>query len=409
MAGEAKAVSKEELWGGGRSPFSVSYGKMMMWFFLVSDALTFGGLLTAYGVSRAQVLDTWPIGEQAFESFPFFGSGLPLAYVALMTFILIVSSVTMVLAVEAGHRNDKKGVLKWMGYTIIGGFFFLGSQAWEWSHFIHGSGGYFQIESPVTINYTDGDGATQQYTVAANEPVYMSGDFGHAMEHYLAHGFFHDAPAACESHEAHGGHDDHGHASSLAHSNDDHGDEHAEEGHEEAAACCDPHAGVMTELHHLGIEEEELLKITGKSNTSEALAYAAEQEHHGHKIFLAHANPPDLTLNKYIENRIVITDEAEIAKLYSTANITKNASIFGATLTANEYGPKQYAQFFFFVTGFHGFHVFSGVVINIIIFAMAYRGVFERRGHYEMVEKVGLYWHFVDLVWVFVFTFFYLI
>ena len=53
--------------------------------------------------------------------------------------------------------------------------------------------------------------------------------------------------------------------------------------------------------------------------------------------------------------------------------------------------------------------MFSGVVINIIIFLMAYRGVFERRGHYEMVEKVGLYWHFVDLVWVFVFTFFYLI
>jgi len=56
-----------------------------------------------------------------------------------MTFILIVSSVTMVLAVEAGHRMDKKGVVKWMIATIIGGFFFLSSQAWEWSHFIHGS------------------------------------------------------------------------------------------------------------------------------------------------------------------------------------------------------------------------------------------------------------------------------
>ena len=49
------------------------------------------------------------------------------------------------------------------------------------------------------------------------------------------------------------------------------------------------------------------------------------------------------------------------------------------------------------------------MVINIIIFLMALNGVFERRGHYEMVEKTGLYWHFVDLVWVFVFTFFYLI
>jgi cytochrome c oxidase subunit 3 len=52
MAGHAKPISKEELWGGGQSPFSITYGKMMMWYFLVSDALTFGGLLTAYGVIR---------------------------------------------------------------------------------------------------------------------------------------------------------------------------------------------------------------------------------------------------------------------------------------------------------------------------------------------------------------------
>ena len=69
----------------------------------------------------------------------------------------------------------------------------------------------------------------------------------------------------------------------------------------------------------------------------------------------------------------------------------------------------QFSNLFFTITGFHGFHVFSGVVINIIILCMVINGTFERRGHYLMVEKVGLYWHFVDLVWVFVFTFFYLV
>jgi cytochrome c oxidase subunit 3 len=64
---------------------------------------------------------------------------------------------------------------------------------------------------------------------------------------------------------------------------------------------------------------------------------------------------------------------------------------------------------FFTITGFHGFHVFSGVVINIIVTIMTMAGVFDRRGTYETIEKIGLYWHFVDLVWVFVFTFFYLI
>ena len=129
MSGEAsKAISKEVLWGGGRSPFSVSYGKMMMWYFLVSDALTFSGLLVAYGFSRASSTADWPIGEQVFRALPGLEGHYPLAYVALMTFILIVSSVTMVLAVEAGHRNDRSEVIKWMGLTIIGGFFFLGCQ-----------------------------------------------------------------------------------------------------------------------------------------------------------------------------------------------------------------------------------------------------------------------------------------
>ena len=83
--------------------------------------------------------------------------------------------------------------------------------------------------------------------------------------------------------------------------------------------------------------------------------------------------------------------------------------IQGANLEANEYGNTIFADFFFFITGFHGFHVFSGIVINIIIFFNVILGTYEKRGHYEMVEKVGLYWHFVDLVWVFVFTFFYLV
>ena len=58
--------------------------------FLVSDALTFGGLLTAYGFARHSA-PSWPIGEETFNAMPFLGSGYPLLYVALMTFILIVS------------------------------------------------------------------------------------------------------------------------------------------------------------------------------------------------------------------------------------------------------------------------------------------------------------------------------
>ncbi|HNE93905.1 MAG TPA: cytochrome c oxidase subunit 3, partial [Chitinophagaceae bacterium] len=69
----------------------------------------------------------------------------------------------------------------------------------------------------------------------------------------------------------------------------------------------------------------------------------------------------------------------------------------------------NFTNFFFTITGFHGFHVFTGVIINIIMLIMTLNNTFEKRGHYLMIEKAGLYWHFVDLVWVFVFTCFYLI
>ncbi len=108
--------------GGGNRPFGASYGKMMMWFFIVSDALTFSGFLAAYGLTRFKFIDSWPIADEVFTHFPFLhGVHAPMYYVALMTFILIFSSVTMVLAVDAGHQMKKKKVAWYMFLTIIGG------------------------------------------------------------------------------------------------------------------------------------------------------------------------------------------------------------------------------------------------------------------------------------------------
>ncbi len=126
-------------WGGGNEPLRASYGKMMMWFFIVSDALTFSGFLAAYGFSRFKYVNSWPIADEVFNHFPFLhGVDAPMYYVALMTFILIFSSVTMVLAVDAGHQMKKDKVAFYMFLTIIGGAIFLGSQAWEWKNFIQG-------------------------------------------------------------------------------------------------------------------------------------------------------------------------------------------------------------------------------------------------------------------------------
>ena len=277
-------VEKPKSWAGGTSPFGISYGKMMMWFFLISDAFTFSGLLTAYGFMRHKFTDVWPVAGDVFTHFPFYEGHIELAYVGLMTFILIMSSVTMVLAVEAGHRMNKNGVILWMALTIVGGFMFVGSQAWEWYHFIHGTehGAYITKDNSV----------------------------------------FH---------------------------------------------IVDAHGHMVKELKDgIGIK------------------------------------PANVHLVKGYEEHLIKGADAE--KL-----IGESRWIQGANLQENEYGHSLFGDFFFFITGFHGFHVFSGVVINIIIFVNVLQGLYEKRGHYEMVEKVGLYWHFVDLVWVFVFTFFYLL
>lgn len=222
---------------------------MMIWFFLLSDALTFGAFLISYGTTRF-FSAVWPDANEVFKSFPFMGeSNLPLLFVSLMTFILIMSSVTMVLAVHAGHYGDKKNVAKWLLWTIIGGICFLSCQAWEWTH-LHGEC------NGLWGAFTD-----------PNTPV---SDFKHFFSH-------------------------------------------------KSAAFVD-------------------------------------------------ANP--------------------LVAMQSTHN---------------------FFNYFFTITGFHGGHVTSGVIFNILILVNTVNGVYERRGHYEMVEKIGLYWHFVDLVWVFVFTCFYLL
>ncbi|EHP38303.1 cytochrome-C oxidase subunit III oxidoreductase [Cupriavidus basilensis OR16] len=71
-------------------------------------------------------------------------------------------------------------------------------------------------------------------------------------------------------------------------------------------------------------------------------------------------------------------------------------------------GAPQFGSAFFMITGFHGLHVSCGVIYLLIVATKVLRGRYERTGNYQIVEIAGLYWHFVDLVWVFIFALFYL-
>ena len=75
---------------------------------------------------------------------------------------------------------------------------------------------------------------------------------------------------------------------------------------------------------------------------------------------------------------------------------------------SNPMGAAQFGAVFFMITGFHGLHVSIGVIYLSVVAFKVGRGDYEKKGNYEIVEITGLYWHFVDLVWVFIFAFFYL-
>jgi cytochrome c oxidase subunit 3 len=252
------------------------------------------------------------------------GSPQPMLYVALMTFILIFSSVTMVLAVDAGHHMKKNKVAVYMFLTIIGGLIFVGSQAWEWKNFIKGEYGAVETTGGSLLQFVDKDGkrvAISSFAVKLPE--------------------------------------------------------------QREALSRDKTTWFMEDTHALP-------------------TYTVAEVQAGFK-----ANPDLLIRTEVLtakKKKTVLSREESVTRLDQAKYVVE-----GANLVRNEYGSKLFADFFFFITGFHGFHVFSGVIINIIIFFNVLIGTYEKRKSYEMVEKVGLYWHFVDLVWVFVFTVFYLV
>ena len=321
-------VTNEHALDGGPGPMGATYGKMMMWFFIVSDALTFSGFIAAYGFSRFKFIETWPIADEVFTHFPFLhGKTLPMYYVALMTFILIFSSVTMVIAVDAGHKLKKTKVAIYMLLTIVGGFIFLGSQAWEWKNFIKGE--YGAVETT--------GGSILQFVKKGKDGKYERVKL------------------------------------------------------EEFAVT-------------LPEEREQLSREKGFWFMDESTLpdYSVAEVQEG---FKKHSDILVRTeiITKKKEKTVLSREESE-KKMADLAHVVQ-----GANLIRNEYGHKLFADFFFFITGFHGFHVFSGVMLNILVFFNVLLGTYEKRKSYEMIEKVGLYWHFVDLVWVFVFTFFYLV
>ncbi len=214
-------------WASDQRAFkNVSWGKSMMWIFLLSDTFIFSIFLLSYMTVRSSTKVEWPNASEIF-SLHIGGSDVPLILIAIMTFVLISSSGTMVMAVNFGYRRSRKATAAFLLVTALLGATFVSMQAFEWT------------------------------------------------------------------------------------------------------------------------------------------------------------------------------------KLISE----------GVRPWSNPFGAEQFGGIFFMVTGFHGTHVSIGVIFLLIMARKTWRGDFDtgrpgyftsRKSHYEAIEIMGLYWHFVDLVWVFIFAFFYL-
>lgn len=324
-------VGMEELWEGGDSPFRSEYGKLMMWYFLLSDAFTFAGFLIAYGSLRFS-MNAWPVPDHVFSTTPFGGEGMPLIFVTFMTFVLIVSSVTVLRAVQEGKLENVNGVVKWLIITIVGGGIFLGCQAWEWTNLIAAEG--------VTIY-------NNPFSSALDKGTYITLDEAQKLNPELEK------------------------------------------------------KTMMVSVHKDNGEhtEEPLAYLYDAKNDQK---YFEKFDHH---YFHRHGEEAPKTA---VGNSFEPGDPYLIA--YHDGEYFPGAYKTGDVVIAEEMGPTAFGTLFFFITGFHGFHVFSGLIILLVIALNSWSGFYRSRNNgHIMVEKVGLYWHFVDLVWVFVFLAFYLL
>ncbi|MBI4165304.1 MAG: cytochrome c oxidase subunit 3 [Acidobacteria bacterium] len=120
-------AAAESAWSGGGSPFAIGSKKLGMWLFIVSDAITFSALLMAYSYVRVASAD-WP------TPFHFYPSVIK---ATVMTFFLLSSSVTMVMAVRAAKLGERASAVKWILGTMAGGLAFIVLHAIEWADLIH--------------------------------------------------------------------------------------------------------------------------------------------------------------------------------------------------------------------------------------------------------------------------------
>lgn len=321
--------------------FDFTNGKMAMWLFLVSDAMAFIGFLGAYMVLRMGTIITNVEGALPWK--PDWSPHLDLVLTGLNTFVLIISSVTMVKALAA-FQDGKIALGKtFLLATICGGTFFVGFQVWEWKHLM-------------------------------DEGVTMTGlqvpDLDTAMKRAKQNGS--DRTRLAMAQHLYGRRD------------------------------------LPPDFDTENFSEAEYVSLPQPVKNAELGDFRPSG---GGVVHLASYGIPPVYLGKNEEGEKQFRRARNSEELYRERRELEGEERAGMFDRQREQGARVanlFASSFYVLTGFHGLHVFLGVVYLWVVFFRARTGAYGP-GRSSPVEVAGLYWHFVDLVWVLLFMLIYLL
>lgn len=340
--------------------------KLGMWVFLATEILMFGGLFCAYAFYRANHPDMYLFAHY------FLNTNLGF----INTIILLASSFTMAWGVRAAMLGQQQLLKVLLILTLCGGVGFMVIKTMEYtSKYNHNL--WF---GPANAFYTtDGNVKDQEHLT-------------HALE-------YHEAQISGKS--AH--HGDQAHGAEDAHAHNESHDAASGEGEHASTQTKEPAVSAQQNANQEGSTEQ-----SADTNNS-------QKEAEGEQAQAQQSNTAPATADRF---RGAVAAEGpggmSLAFLEDPEASSKNVRVTPHSVKFKDLSPLEqerahlFFQVYFLMTGLHGLHVLIGMGLISWLTFRAFRGAFGPQ-NFTAVDIVGLYWHLVDLIWIFLFPLLYLI
>jgi cytochrome c oxidase subunit III len=388
-------------------PQQFDASKLGMWLFLATEVLLFGGLFCAYAVARGNHPELFEYGHRYLDT----GWG------AINTVVLIFSSFTMAMAVWAAQNNQRRDLVMFLALTLLGGVDFLGIKLIEYSHKMHDNltwgAGFYHDPEAVASSAAPSAGPTSPPPPA---PPVKAGDLAKGRD------LFRNTCAACHGLRGEG----------IAGQGKD------MRGSEFIGKLDD--AGLLAFIQR-GRMPNESSNTTGRmmpprggnslltdENLLDAIAYVREIQQQAPGATAAPSGPgvspspsnaaPDsaagAAVEVYVEKTVIPPAPPGPPGLSAGWDQPPREPEHGTPPPNPRRDPQRprnlhiFFGLYFCMTGLHGLHVIAGLAVIAYLLVGALRGQFSS-AYFTPVDLGGLYWHLVDLIWIFLFPLLYLI